>query len=481
MPKTSADKLKLAKEEIASLSEDYQCRSFHGGVLKCSCIMDLQGNIVTVKAFFTNEVEEFWDVKIHYDHRTDRNVIGVFLGEYLYPYFTSQHERSGCKFKIGQDEHEFCLSTITRIFGLGQHAFTKARSVLVNKKSFGLNILKKGCEFDLLNSKDEEHQKLNYLFNKWFNYKVVPMSLKSPRAISLIENIGGIMLELTNESLASIDFIFANYHPSFEDVVGVTNGGENIRYAPPGNGLARQKTFDTVEELKPFIDQVKPAVISMWKKLHMDEFEYETLFLFSTLSGERDNIPQLAHCDLQSTSTAFEKLHFKSQSMIGFTPINEDGMMIMVWTEGNHKKFRSNEEKLEDRKRKLDEEDVCPGQYFLYIPRGIFVAIPGDTIHAGGFCFGKKLPCPTKKSGKKEAKVEYFQNQRLHFTFPMTNMTLEDAEGDDTILIVTDDRPRFKNDFLPDEDTMAILFKNLLDHHPNFDSKDEPPTSKNTK
>ncbi len=145
MPKTSADKLKLAKEEIASLSEDYQCRSFHGGVLKCSCIMDLQGNIGTVKAFFTNEVEEFWDVKIHYDHRTDRNVIGVFLGEYLYPYFTSQHERSGCKFKIGQDEHEFCLSTITRIFGLGQHAFTKARSVLVNKKSFGLNILKKGC------------------------------------------------------------------------------------------------------------------------------------------------------------------------------------------------------------------------------------------------------------------------------------------------------------------------------------------------
>jgi len=278
------------------------------------------------------------------------------------------------------------------------------------------------------------------------------------------------MLELTNESLASIDFIFANYHPSFEDVVGVTNGGENIRYAPPGNGLARQKTFDTVEELKPFIDQVKPAVISMWKKLHMDEFEYETLFLFSTLSGERYNIPQLAHCDLQSTSTAFEKLHFKSQSMIGFTPINEDGMMIMVWTEGNHKKFRSNEEKLEDRKRKLDEEDVCPGQYFLYIPREIFVAIPGDTIHAGGSCFGKKLPYPTKKSGSKGR------------IFPESeDMTLEDAEGDDTIIIVTDDRPRFKNDFLPDEDTMAILFKNLLDRHPNFDSKDEPPTSKNTK
>jgi len=63
----------------------------------------------------------------------------------------------------------------------------------------------------------------------------------------------------------------------------------------------------------------------------------------------------------------------------------------------------------------------------------------------------------------------------------MTNLTLEDGEDEDTIIIYSDERPRFKKDFLPDEDTMAILFKNLLDHHPNFDSKDEAPTSKNSK
>ena len=51
MPRTCSDKLKLAMDEIESLSEDYQCRSFHGGLLKCSCIMDLQGNIDTVKVF----------------------------------------------------------------------------------------------------------------------------------------------------------------------------------------------------------------------------------------------------------------------------------------------------------------------------------------------------------------------------------------------------------------------------------------------
>ena len=85
MPRTSSDKLKLAKDEIANLSEVYQCKSFHGGILKCSCIMDLHGNIDTVKAFFTNEVKEFWDVKIHYDHHTDRKVIGIFLENICIP------------------------------------------------------------------------------------------------------------------------------------------------------------------------------------------------------------------------------------------------------------------------------------------------------------------------------------------------------------------------------------------------------------
>jgi len=32
-----------------------------------------------------------------------------------------------------------------------------------------------------------------------------------------------------------------------------------------------------------------------------------------------------------------------------------------------------------------------PGKYFLYIPKGIMVVLPEDTIHAGGFCFGSRL------------------------------------------------------------------------------------------
>jgi len=40
---------------------------------------------------------------------------------------------------------------------------------------------------------------------------------------------------------------------------------------------------------------------------------------------------------------------------------------------------------------------------------GVFVAIPGDTIHAGGFCFGRKLTCPIKRNQKKN-KERYFQN-----------------------------------------------------------------------
>jgi len=80
--------------------------------------------------------------------------------------------------------------------------------------------------------------------------------------------------------------------------------------------------------------------------------------------------------------------------MIGFTPISEDGMMVVVLTEGKPKKYRSKAMVEIDEKRISKNFDVAPGQYYFYFLRGVFVALPADTIHAGGFCFGKKEPLP---------------------------------------------------------------------------------------
>jgi len=47
-------------------------------------------------------------------------------------------------------------------------------------------------------------------------------------------------------------------------------------------------------------------------------------------------------------------------------------MMVVVWTEGQHKKYRSKELVEIDKKRVFKNFDVAPGQYYLYIPRGVF-------------------------------------------------------------------------------------------------------------
>jgi len=159
--------------------------------------------------------------------------------------------------------------------------------------------------------------------------------------------------------------------------------------------------------------------------------------------------------------------------MIGFTPINEDGMMILVWTEGTCKKYRDHDQIEEDNKREEEYIYVTPGQYFLYIPRGVFVALPGDTIHAGGFVlerrfFVQALRMPPRIPERSNQEEHYFQNQRLHFTICFSKKAANDVSYDTSITVINEDEERFKNDFKPDEETMKILFKYVLDHHPMF-------------
>jgi len=74
----------------------------------------------------------------------------------------------------------------------------------------------------------------------------------------------------------------------------------------------------------------------------------------------------------------------------------------------------------QDHIRSAEDIDVVPGQYLLYILHGVFISLPSDIIHPGGFCFGHKLPtdiihpsgfcfghkfmCPTMNNRKKMKK-----------------------------------------------------------------------------
>jgi len=166
--------------------------------------------------------------------------------------------------------------------------------------------------------------------------------------------------------------------------------------------------------------------------------KYETSYLVSDLGDVRDNYPQKAHVDLLPDITETEWKEMKIKSLIGFTPINEDGMMLAVWIDNMPKKYRSKEEIKEDEERLKRDMYVAPSQYFMYIPRGVFIALPGDTIHTGGFCFGRKevLPVPRNKKSTRDRSLTCFRTIGFIFSFVCLRSATSTSKVKPTLLFM---------------------------------------------
>jgi len=151
-------------------------------------------------------------------------------------------KKSGTSFPLEMKIFNICLATLTHIFGLGQAAYIAARKVLINKKFLGLKLLKKASQVNLKSSPDL--LKDYWLFKKWFNHQVVPVSLQSKRARCLLKVLQGVIVELNDDSICAIDYINAHHQPYYEDLSHVTNGGDNNMFGPPGRGLDEWNFFD---------------------------------------------------------------------------------------------------------------------------------------------------------------------------------------------------------------------------------------------
>jgi len=232
----------------------------------------------------------------------------------------------------------------------------------------------------------------------------------------------------------------------------------NIRFGPPKD-LEQWQSFDKHPAMKKLPEQIKESMKCLWG-LQNKVFKYKPSFIFSELTAKRDNIPQKAHMDYNPNVMKWERKNLHCYSCIGITPLHPDGCMILVWTEGMRKKFRTAEEIEFDEKRSNKKIDPKPGQYFLYIPKGTMLILPGDTIHAGGFCFGSRLEYPSAKNIQ-------FQNHRLHFFFCCSEEAVSNANGKKNT-IIADNKPICHDDFKPDATVMEELFENLLDRHSNF-------------
>ena len=102
--------------------------------------------------------------------------------------------------------------------------------------------------------------------------------------------------------------------------------------------------FDNHLKMRAFPEEMKKDMAVLWNNKNL-VFEYKPSFIFSELTADRDNIPQKAHCDFNPDVIQWELDNYKIASCFGVTPIHPDGCMILVWTEGKAKKFRTAEEK----------------------------------------------------------------------------------------------------------------------------------------
>jgi len=95
MPKTKADKYQVGLEYISDLSEDHQCKSFHGGATGCECICMQKDLIDSIKTFFQAEIKAFWDKLEHVAVCQEAEAIEKLFGNYLYPHCSLDSQRPG--------------------------------------------------------------------------------------------------------------------------------------------------------------------------------------------------------------------------------------------------------------------------------------------------------------------------------------------------------------------------------------------------
>jgi len=244
-------------------------------------------------------------------------LLGSFFGN-ICIHFALCISKSWIHFPHFWTRYVFRLPTVTCMFGLGQHAHAATRKVLIDKKAIGLNLLQNACFFNI--KTDPEHKTLYRFYQSLFNYQVVPVSYNNTKSVRLIEYVVGERIVHLNEgAVKAVDFMHSNYHPYYKDLAAVSNGGDNIKYGPPKKSLPEWGTLDKRPELQPFINQISRSIKDMWGGKDFLKMSYETVFIFSELSGTRDNILQKAHVDLPPKIAMAEAKMFGAKSCIAFT------------------------------------------------------------------------------------------------------------------------------------------------------------------
>jgi len=132
----------------------------------------------------------------------------------------------------------------------------------------------------------------------------------------------------------------------------------------------------------------------------------KAMYTVSHIISHLPSVPQVAHRDFHD----YVCNDAKNKPYIAFAPACPKGCMLLVW--------------MKDKNVVNGKEYSC--YFYIYIPCGSILFLPGNMVHAGGFSFGNV-------TGKE------YSNQRIHFYICNGNgdddAPLQDAKnGKNTII-----------------------------------------------
>jgi len=466
MPGASKDKVQLGYDFVDQMDGSYHCRNFtHAKPLACNCCATFAWDIVQVCNYLKNLCTEFWNLedteqapadggrKKKDDGRKKAAVVtktagpltrsrakkvphvsetitndneelpvsvgnlksppdqvgeselpavryGKRLAVFLEKYCTFlNQQRPRYEFRIdGGITFSLCLATTVRVFGLpaGTHQIVHSMHT-GDKKRIGLSMLKFFAR-KFTNKKD--HMTFYNTFRSWFPQEVIPVSPRYVQAFNVIQKVlRGKIVELNDSAKSSLQYILHHHYTTIGDQRRVTFGGENIVFGPP-RGMKEWDDLDH-EHTRPLLHALKGAISELWvrRPAAIEYFKYKMANLYSNLGpANPTGTPQLAHRDFakEAVDITYDVLDLKP--MIAFVPMDEDGCMLLIW--------------LDEYKKWQVRTHGPPYKYYLYIPYGTMVLLPGDIVHAGGFCFSSTNPNAAVKLPRS---IRGYTNPRLHF------------------------------------------------------------------
>jgi len=324
---------------------------------------------------------------------------------YEFPVYAAVNNNASAQIKL-------CISTTVKCFGLT----TKSWNILKqqhtdNVKELCLSLLKYVTEnFDKARSMGSVYKR----FRDIFPQEVLPVTRKNTQALCIIETkLNGRIVNLNEEEKNAITYLLWNHATHPDNLSQIESGGDNIFFGPPSN-MSLWGGLKESEGTKALHHCLVKVINDIWSSLleARSFFQYRINCLFSQVTETNpEGMLQESHTDLEENNFEETKDTMKVMPMIAFSPMNEDGCMLAIWTdEYNSWQNRKN----------------FPGQYFLYVPFGVLVVLPGNCQHAGGFCFG----------GNNNSKVmptshALYTNPRLHFFFCPNQKTLNEMKDDE--------------------------------------------------